>query len=88
MRLTNTDTYICGPFEFAVINGRKTRDRISEDQWKLLVKHSDMFANEIPSLQLPDYSVHCSHFHNSFVDERIAHRVAVHLTDPVTLDQV
>ena len=87
-RLTNADTYICGPFEFAVINGRKTRDRVPEDQWKILHKHSNMFANEVPSLQLPDYSVHCNYFHSSFEDERIAHRVTVNLTEPVRLDQV
>ena len=45
-------------------------------------------SNEIPGLQSPNYAVHCSHFCDSFVDERIAHSVAVQLTDPVRLDQV
>ena len=88
VRLTNADTYVCGPFEFAIINGRKSRDRISEDNWNFLNKYNHMFANEIPSLQLPAYSVHCSRFHISIEDESISHRVAVNLTEPVTLDQV
>ena len=61
---------------------------VPENYWKLLNKHNHMFANEIPSRQLPDYSVHCSHFHISIEDESISHRVAVNLTEPVTLDQV
>ena len=33
--LTHEDTYIHGPFEFATINGRKSRDRVSLDDWKI-----------------------------------------------------
>ena len=38
IRLINADTYIAGPFDFAEVNGRKTRDRISRDQWLILAK--------------------------------------------------
>ena len=58
IRLTNSDTYITGPFEFADINGRKTRDRVPQDRWEKLSKMGHMFSNEVPSLSLPEYSVH------------------------------
>ena len=52
------DTYIHGPFNFATINNRKTRDWISQTDWELLSKHSRMFHNEIPSTTLPTFSIH------------------------------
>ena len=36
INLTHQDTYIHGPFNFATVNGRRTRDRISEEDWKIL----------------------------------------------------
>ena len=36
MRLTNADTFIVGPFDFAIINGRKSKDRVPFAQWKIL----------------------------------------------------
>lgn len=73
--LTNADTYMTGPFDFAAINGRKTRDRVSAVQWKILSKFNYMFTNETPCLLLPDYSVHCGQFHTSFHSARLEGRL-------------
>ncbi len=43
LNITHLDTYIHGPFEFATIQGRKTCDRVSQDDWDALRKHSLMF---------------------------------------------
>ena len=88
VRLTNADTFISGPFEFAVINGRKSKDRVSEKHWKTLGKFSHLFANEIPSLELPDYSVHCGQFHFTFEDSGIGDRVTAYLANPLRLESV
>ena len=37
-RLTNLDTFIHGPFDFAVVNNRKSRNRISQENWTTLYK--------------------------------------------------
>ena len=72
VRLTNADTYISGLFDFAVINGRKTRDRISREQWATLAKFTHLFTNTIPDLSLPDYSIHCCQYHTSFTSGAFA----------------
>ena len=56
--LTHEDTYIHGPFEFATINGRKSRDRVSLDDWKILAQNSSQYDNDAPKDDLPTYSVH------------------------------
>ena len=56
--LTHESTYIHGPFEFASIHGRKSRDRITLSDWETLHQHSSMFTNDPPSLELPTYSIH------------------------------
>ena len=58
LNLTHTDTFIHGPFDFATVNGRKTRDRISQADWDILVLHSSMFHNAAPRFDLPSYSIH------------------------------
>ena len=58
INLTHEDTYIHGPFEFATIRGRKTRDRVSQSDWDVLSSHTHMFQNEIPRTDIPSYSIH------------------------------
>ena len=58
LNITHLDTYIHGPFEVATVRGRKTRDRISQDDWDVLRKHSYMFQNPTPSFDVPTYSIH------------------------------
>ena len=66
VRLTNSDTYITGPFDFAEINGTKIRVRVPQDQWRILTKFDYMFSNEVPSLSLPEYAVHFGQFHTVY----------------------
>ena len=58
VNLTHGDTYIHGPFEFATIRGRKTRDRIDQASWDALRAKSLMFSNPVPRGDLPTYSIH------------------------------
>jgi len=58
------DTFIHGPFEFATINGRKTRDRISAEDWSWLRKASHLFSNQTPPTSLPAFCVHLNHHHS------------------------
>ena len=68
--LTHSDTFIHGPFDFATVNGRKSRDRIDQADWGILRSRTTMFHNPIPSVKILTYSVHvdaCAHttFQNS-----------------------
>ena len=65
VRLTNGDTYIHGPFNFAVVNGRQTRDRIDLEHWEQLHLRASLYSNPAPSLELPSYSIHLSQPHIS-----------------------
>jgi hypothetical protein len=60
LNICHQDTYIHGPFEFASIRGRKTRDRIAQVDWDALALHSSMFCNPIPSFNVTTYSIHCN----------------------------
>jgi hypothetical protein len=37
LNITHSDTFIHGPFEFATVRGRKTRDCISQYDWNVLL---------------------------------------------------
>jgi hypothetical protein len=58
VNLTHGDTYLHGPFDFAVVRGRKTRDRIGQDCWDVLATKTSMFTNQLPRFDLPTYSIH------------------------------
>ena len=58
VNLTHEDVYLHGPFDFATINGRKTRDRIAAEHWEILLSLSTSYDNAAPNLDLPTYSVH------------------------------
>lgn len=58
INLTHEDTYIHGPFEFARVRGRKTRDRIDNDCWNILRRHRSMYHNEPPRADIPSFSIH------------------------------
>ncbi len=70
LNICHLDTYIHGPFDFALIRGRKTRDRIAQVDWDALSRHTSMFSNPVPSFDVTTYSVNC---------DRGAH-VTVHIT--------
>ena len=58
VNLTHSDTFIHGPFEFATVRGRKTRDRVDQQDWDALCIKSSMFVNQVPQFSLPTYSIH------------------------------
>ena len=60
INLTHTDTYLHGPFEFATVNGRKSRDRVAQADWDVLSRFNSnsMFVNPLPRFDLPSYSIH------------------------------
>ena len=82
IRLINADTYITGPFDFAEVNGRKTRDRVSRANWLILAKFGQMFKNEVPSMTLSEYAVHFSQFHTMEAAPKSDRRVSAYLAHP------
>ena len=52
------DTFIHGPFNFATINKRKSRDRISQTKWDILKSHCHLYHNPLLHFDVPTYSVH------------------------------
>jgi hypothetical protein len=82
VRLTNADTYIAGPFDFAIINNKKSRDRISIDQWNSLRQYSHLFSNEIPDISLPEYSIHYCQPHSSYDCQQHNERICAFLATP------
>jgi hypothetical protein len=76
INLTHLDTFIHGPFEFASVHGRKTRDHVSQVDWDVLKSHLDMFHNPIPPFDVPSYSIHvdrCAHvqFYNAAISRQL-----------------
>ena len=70
--LTHLSTYIHGPFDFAVIHGRKTRDRIDRCDWEQLLLHKSRFTNPTPKFDLPTFSVHVDRLsHDTFHSDSI-----------------
>jgi len=68
IHLLHEDTFIHGPFDFATVHNRKTRDRIGQADWQVLADFSHMFQNPIPSFLLPTYSIHVDNgIHYSFL---------------------
>jgi hypothetical protein len=68
IHLLHEDTFIHGPFDFATVHNRKTRDRIGQADWQILADFSHMFQNPIPSFSVPTYSIHVDNgIHYSFL---------------------
>ncbi len=69
INLLHSGTLIHGPFEFATVNGCKSRDRVSQADWDVLAKFSTCFQNPLPQFDLPSYSIHidCG-IHSAFCD--------------------
>lgn len=90
LNLTHEDTYIHGPFEFATIRGRKSRDRISQVDWDVLSSHQKMFKNEVPRFDVPTYSIHVDPgVHAIVCDPKIAaHLVSSLQHNPSSTDQL
>ncbi len=70
LNLTHTDKYIHNPFNYATVNGQKSRDQICQVNWDIPLSKIKMFHNPLPPSEVPLYSVHvdhCAHttFHNT-----------------------
>jgi hypothetical protein len=48
--IDDPDQAIHGPFDFATLNNRKTRDRVSEKHWLILGEKSALYDNEAPKI--------------------------------------
>ena len=51
VKLNDPTVYIHGPFEFAIINGRKSVDKIDTKDWKILKSNSDKYHDDGPSIE-------------------------------------
>ena len=76
--LKDSSILLHGPFDFAVINGRKTRDKIDIKDWKSLANQSGNYDNQPPSLNYS--SIHHIQWNEAdqyeFSDENVAKRVS------------
>jgi hypothetical protein len=70
INLLHSSTLLHGPFEFASVNGCKTRDRVSPADWDVLAKFSTLYQNPLPRFDLPSYSIHVDRgIHSIFCDQ-------------------
>jgi len=79
VHLLHEDTFIHGPFNFATITNRKTRNRIAMTDGKILESYKHLVKNEVPPFEVPAYSVHVDAgihlcFHNSHNADMLMHR--------------
>ena len=80
--LTNSDTFIYGPFKTSIVNNCKSRDRISQENWKTLHNFGHLFTSQAPLLDLPAYFVYFDHFHTTYVSDAHSTRVTAILATP------
>ena len=88
VRLTNADTYIAGPFDWALVNNRKSRDRVSTAHWKILGEYTALFSNAVPDISLPSYSIHYSQPHSSYESREHNERILAFITAPSSPNSV
>ena len=59
--------YIHGPFDFTVVCGRKTRDRVGTDVWDILATCQSVYINDPTKSDVPVYSVRADrNIHESY----------------------
>eukprot|EP00956_Cyclotella_meneghiniana_P018655 scaffold31221_cov77-Cyclotella_meneghiniana.AAC.1 len=77
VNLLHESTFIHGPFNFAVINGRQSRDRISTDDWKQLTTCRSKYDNAPPELDTRDFNgIQFSRsYHSTVIDPNVEARV-------------
>jgi hypothetical protein len=64
VNLTHSNPFIHGPFDFTILGGRKSRDRVGDGDWRILRSNLSMFKNLAPPEDITTYSVHidaCAH---------------------------
>ena len=60
VNLTHSDTCLHGQFNFAVVKGCKTRNRVTQEHWDALKLKQSLFSNPLPRFDIPSYLVHAS----------------------------
>eukprot|EP01082_Thalassiosira_pseudonana_P008343 g7453.t1 g7453 contig24:661092-664348(-) len=75
--LSSDTVFIHGPFNFAIINGRQSKDRIALDDWNALSAKSSMVNNIIPDANARRAnSIHYSSvYHQVFTTVPVSNRV-------------
>ena len=76
------DTYIYGPFDFDIVNNKKSVDRVTELMWTALGKFSHLFTNKVPKTDLPEYTIHYSQSHSVYSDDSHHERLCAYLASP------
>lgn len=76
--LRDKNTYIHGPFNFDKRNGRKTRDKISIQDWDLLTRQSSKYQNDQPNTKSQrSVQVHWNYpISLTSINNSVKHRVA------------
>ena len=78
VNLTHHNMFIHGPFKFASVNGRKTRDCNSQVDWDVLTAHCDMFHNPLLCFDVPLYLIHVKRgAHVTFHSDAIARQLII-----------
>jgi hypothetical protein len=85
INLLHDATFLHGPFEFAVINGRQSRDRIGIDDWTALSVQREKYDDSPPDLNAKDMTglQFTRSFHTTVSDPSVRARVlATHFLMP------
>ncbi len=61
IKLTHSNTFLHGPFDFVIVNGRKMCNRISQSNWDILPRYIKASKNPIPRFDLSSYSIYVDH---------------------------
>ena len=80
--LTNADTYIFGRIDFAIVNNKKSPDRVPEHMWTALGKVSHLFTNKVPKTNIPEHTIHYSQSHTVYSDNSHNERLYTSLALP------
>ena len=74
--LNTSDILLHGPFDFTVVNGRKSKDRISQRDFEALEKKKDTYDNEPPSILIGVSSFHIdTPMHSMHTSTSISQRI-------------
>ena len=79
---TNAYNFISGPFDFAIVNNKKSIDRVPEHMRPALGKFSHLFTNKVPKTDLPGYTTHYSQPHTVYSDDSHHERLCAYLASP------
>ena len=74
LHITDKDTYIHGPFNFATYNNRKSSDRVDIKDWKILQAKKSLYSNSAPNLVIqPSFHINTP-YHSTHQDSSVSDR--------------